>query len=370
MFYRGFLVVYEHMFGSLEQLKEERKALDAREAAWLRQVAEYDRSDDWRAEGYVSAANALRHACRMNPGVARGHVELARKLEELPELAEAFDRGEVSRTHAQVIANAYTPERSAELSNLEQPLVDAALEATPRELCHIVRYVTDAIDGDDGAANDEAVHARRRWHMSRTLDGMMKIDGLVGPEDAEYWEKAVNAEIDREYFEGDTRLLSQRRADAATNLVRRALDTGDVGSSRSVRPHLSIVVDLDELPGTTEELVAQVRTDLRGNVGLSAVTRERLTCDCDVSRVITSGRSEILDVGRATRTISAALWKALVVRDRHCQAPGCHQSPEYCEGHHVWHWALGGPTNLDNLKLYCRHHHRRLHIDDAQARDG
>jgi len=355
------------MFGSLEQLKEERKALDAREAAWLRQVAEYDRSDDWRAEGYVSAANALRHACRMNPGVARGHVELARKLGELPELAEAFGSGEVSRTHAQIIASAYTPERVAELAELERPLVDAALEATPRELCHIVRYVTDAIDGDDGAANDEAVHARRRWHMSRTIDGMLKIDGLVDPEAAEYWEKAVNAEIDREYFEGDTRLLSQRRADAATNLVRRALDAGEVGNSRTVRPHLSIVADLDALPGMTPELVAAVRTEAR-NGGLSAATLERISCDCDISRVITSGRSEILDVGRATRTISAALWKALVVRDRNCTAPGCKQPPERCEAHHRRHWSRGGLTNLDNLELLCWHHHRHRHTEDARAR--
>jgi Domain of unknown function (DUF222)/HNH endonuclease len=365
LFHKGFLLSYEQMFESLAELKEERKS---REAAWLRKVAEYERSDDWRAEGYVSAANALRHACRMNPGVARGHVELARKLEALPELAEAFERGEISRTHAQVIANAYTPERAPELAELERPLVAAAREATPRELCHIVRYVTDAIDGDDGAANDEAACVRRRWHMSRTIDGMLKIDGLVDPEAAAYWETAVNAEIDREYFEGDTRLLSQRRADAATNLVRRALDTGDVGNSRAVRPHVSFVLDLDELPGATPQLAAQVRTDVRHNGGLSAVTLERLTCDCDVSRIITSGRSEILDVGRATRTISAALWKAIVVRDRHCSVPGCDQRPERCDAHHREHWSRGGPTNLDNLELLCRHHHRQRHIQEAEAR--
>jgi hypothetical protein len=93
---------------------------------------------------------------------------------------------------------------------------------------------------------------------------------------------------------------------------------------------------------------------------------ERLTCDCDISRVITTGRSEVLDVGRATRTIPPAVWKALVVRERHCQAPGCDQPPERCEGHHIIHWERGGPTSLDNV--LCWHHHREQHKHDAQAR--
>jgi len=29
----------------------------------------------------------------------------------------------------------------------------------------------------------------------------------------------------------------------------------------------------------------------------------------------------------------------------------------------VIHWALGGPTNLDNLIMLCGFHHRLLHND-------
>jgi Domain of unknown function (DUF222) len=83
------------MFGSLAEIAEEQRDLEARLAAWLKKVAAYDRSDDWRAEGYVSAAAAIRVACNMNTGTARGHVDLARKLEDLPEVADAFGRGEM-----------------------------------------------------------------------------------------------------------------------------------------------------------------------------------------------------------------------------------------------------------------------------------
>ena len=356
------------MFVSLAELAEERRRLDALEAAWLAKLAAYERSDDWRADGYQSAANALRHACRMNPGVARVHVELARKLEELPEVAAAFGRGEISRAHAQVIASACTPERASEMAGLEGSIVDAAREANPRELFNMVRHVTDAIDGDGGAAHDEAVFGRRRLHMSRTIDGMLAEDGVFDPESAAIHEAAINAQLERDYFEGDTRTLAQRRADAVTNLYRRSLDTGGLGNSRSVRPHVTVVVDLDALPGATPELVAVVRGETRHNRGLSAATLERLSCDCDVSRVVTSGRSEVLDVGRAARTISSALWRALVVRDRHCRAPGCDQPPDRCEAHHVVHWSRGGPTRLDNVQLLCWHHHRQRHGHDARAR--
>jgi hypothetical protein len=280
----------------------------------------------------------------MNTGTARGHVDLARKLEDLPEVADAFGRGEISSRHAVVVANASTPERAAAISDIEAELVDVARQHTPRELGGVVRYLIDAIDG------------------------MLAINGICDPASAEILLAAVNAEMAQDHQDHDGRMPAQRRMDALINLGRRGLDRGELGESRNVRPHVTVVVDLHELPGSTPELVAKVRTESRQNGHLSAVTLERLTCDCDISRVITTGRSEVLDVGRATRTISPALWKALVVRDQHCQAPGCDRPPEHCEGHHIVHWSRGGPTNLQNLQLLCWNHHRYRHTHDAQAR--
>jgi 5-methylcytosine-specific restriction endonuclease McrA len=77
----------------------------------------------------------------------------------------------------------------------------------------------------------------------------------------------------------------------------------------------------------------------------------------------------VIDVGRATRTISPALWKALVARDQHCTHPGCTRAPAYCEGHHIIHWSQGGATCLANLKLLCWEHHRKQHLLDAPQRE-
>jgi hypothetical protein len=77
------------------------------------------------------------------------------------------------------------------------------------------------------------------------------------------------------------------------------------------------------------------------------------------------------DVGRRTRTIPPALRRALSARDRSCRFPGC--GVRVAEGHHVRHWAHGGPTTLANLALLCRRHHRAVHEEGYRVerdRDG
>jgi len=68
-----------------------------------------------------------------------------------------------------------------------------------------------------------------------------------------------------------------------------------------------------------------------------------------------------LEVGRATRTVARAQRSALVVRDDGCGFPGCDRPQSWCEAHHLRHWLHGGPTDLANLTLLCRAHHRAVH---------
>lgn len=45
----------------------------------------------------------------------------------------------------------------------------------------------------------------------------------------------------------------------------------------------------------------------------------------------------------------------------HCRWPGCERPASWCDGHHLVHWAHGGSTDLDNLVMLCRRHHRLVH---------
>ena len=71
-----------------------------------------------------------------------------------------------------------------------------------------------------------------------------------------------------------------------------------------------------------------------------------------------------MEVGARTGTIPPALRRALQHRDRGCRFPGC--GLRLGEGHHVRHWAEGGPTTLTNLALLCRRHHRAVHEEGYQ----
>ncbi|NHC15656.1 HNH endonuclease signature motif containing protein, partial [Motilibacter deserti] len=70
-----------------------------------------------------------------------------------------------------------------------------------------------------------------------------------------------------------------------------------------------------------------------------------------------------LALGDSARTVSVAQRKALNVRDGGCVFPGCDRPPSFTDAHHVVFWSHSGLTDLDNLILLCRRHHRMVHHD-------
>ncbi len=72
----------------------------------------------------------------------------------------------------------------------------------------------------------------------------------------------------------------------------------------------------------------------------------------------------LLEIGARTRTIPPALRRALQHRDQTCRFPGC--GVRVGQGHHIRHWAHGGPTTLSNLLLVCSRHHRAIHEEGYQ----
>ena len=94
---------------------------------------------------------------------------------------------------------------------------------------------------------------------------------------------------------------------------------------------------------------------------IPAERARQLACDAGISRIITAGASQPLDVGRRTRTVPTQLRRALAARDRGCKFPSCDRPVAWCDAHHRRHWADGGPTVLANLVLLCRLHHTMIH---------
>lgn len=373
--------IIEHVFGIVEDLTQAvdkviasessldvaqlRRQMERLEFAWLRAVREAERSGEWRAEGFATTAAWLRARCNLAPAAASASVKLARALEDLPATAEAFAAGYISRAHAHVIAKAARPE----LAEVEAPLVDVARVATPVELRQVVARITDALDGDDGAARANAQYDAEYLFVSPTLDGMVKIDGQLSPERGELVLTALDAVMESNRTARNPRERCQQRADAFVELIEAGAAQHSMGPGRKTRPNMSFVVDLELLElRDASALVRDIRAEAEHVGTLSAATIRRLSCDACIARVITQGRSEPLDVGRSTRTIHPALWNALVVRDRGCVVPGCDRPPGWCEVHHKKHWSDGGETNLENCELRCWRHHRAVHEGGERPR--
>src|SRR5438067_1709055 len=81
---------------------------------------------------------------------------------------------------------------------------------------------------------------------------------------------------------------------------------------------------------------------LEDGPALAPETARRLACDASLVRV-RERDGELLDVGRKTRKIPAALRRALHARDQGCRFPGC-TNRRFVDAHHIQHWAHGGHT--------------------------
>ena len=155
--------------------------------------------------------------------------------------------------------------------------------------------------------------------------------------------------------------MAQQQADALALLAETALhhelDPGAPGERYQVVVHVDAPALADpEQPG---------QSVLEDGARVSAETSRRLACDASrvVMRHDEDGRT--VEVGARTRTIPPALRRALHARDRGCRFPGC--GLPFGQGHHVRHWAHGGPTTLSNLALLCRRHHRAVHEEGYQV---
>jgi hypothetical protein len=85
-----------------------------------------------------------------------------------------------------------------------------------------------------------------------------------------------------------------------------------------------------------------------------------LADEAALAGLVQAATGAILKLGLTARIANRAQTLALMARDKGCSFPGCDDPPELCQRHHVIPWWLGGPTDLDNLTLLYRYHHREF----------
>lgn len=382
----------QYIDGLAEELARQAADITAAEYRWLKLLKEFDDIGGWAAGGARTCAAWLSWACGMSLGAAREKVRVCRALPDLPLLSEAFSSGRVSYSKARAVTRVATPEN-------EELLVRYAESATAAQLETVLRGYrrTKRLEDHLDAQRQFEKRSVRHWVDE---EGYVCISARLAPDDgalvvAEMERLAERSGEDRpppatppdtrvsaetaEAGRGDAPVVSHR-LDAAVPIEARRADAlkimaetaAAVGPKACVggETHLVVVhVTRDELrdpsAGGDAEAPADPATDvgttIEGIGRVSAETARRIACDAQITALVEDALGRPLGVGQTASQVPRRIRRALKRRDGgRCRFPGC-EATRFVDAHHIRHWADGGPTDLENLILLCRFHHRLVH---------
>jgi hypothetical protein len=339
-------------------------AIEQLEAERVRRLAVFDARGGYADDGSLSSASWLVARSHLAPGAAKQRVEVSRRLERMPKVAAEFQAGSIGYGQARVLCEATKDLDSDFVVESQDALLDESRKCEPRKLERRLTHWRHRGDAAKEVERARKQHARQELRVAPKAGGMVGVQGELDAEGGAALLTALDALSAPDPTGVEARTVAQRRADALVELARRSLDAGELPDRGGERPHVAVVVPLETLLG---ELGAP-GADLEWGGVITGEAARRLACDCKIHRVITDGKSQPLDVGRATRVPPPALRRALVVRDRGCVFPGCDRPAAWCDVHHFVHWIKGGPTNPDNCGLLCSAHHHLVHEGGWQIR--
>jgi hypothetical protein len=395
--------------------------INAANYRFIKMIAEFNRRKAWAGAGIRSCAYWLNWKCGINMGAAREKVRVAIALDELPKTNEAFAKGQLSFSKVRAMTRVATAENESNLLNIAQYGTAQHMDKLVWAFRKVSRYedftgaeAQKAMGEQDESIviNEGDVDKKRMQDLydSRSVtfyqddQGMWIIKAKLPTEQGgllvklleELGERIATPEIKdkkaskikdqknsagtfsgykkddvpkekllKELIENNRSTFTQRRADAllaiSENFLATAGDANNGGAFPTLKAHERCQLILHVHHNNSQELASSGSQDNLDGRWLVPDAARRLACDAGLLLVEQDAVGNVLNVGRRSRIIPAAMSRALAIRDGGCcQFPGCCAS-RYVEGHHIIHWADGGETKLDNLVTLCSYHHRELH---------
>jgi len=382
----------------------------------------------WAAQGLRSFGSWMATRLGADPREVRKTVREAIALRDtLPQMRRAAESGAVSWGHVASMAR-HTVGSDKQIAALQHPeageefLVAQAEKLSVPKFRYLTRVWAHRADPDLVDARWQEQAGQEYFVISETMGGY-HLQGWLSEINGKTIATAIQAAVGTP-TKNDGRGLHERNAQGLVDIAQNALRSGEYQPSAAVRPHLTVTVEYETLrrlldpqafTQTGPDLSTQIGSGVLGRRGSEAPTQDTcnsrnqtdgsslkkisgpkrsaggtfalerapvlgdgipltarqlafISCDSTVSRIVFGPHSEVLDVGRAKRTVTSAQRKAVQARDRNCQFPGCGAAPYTAEVHHVKHWAAGGETSVDNSILLCRFHHKHVHQRDIQIR--
>lgn len=334
---------------------------DRVEAISLLAIAEHERRGGIRRDGDASTGDWTSRQTKTSQSTGAKKAAKAKRLAKATKTAKAAAEGRLSSEQADRLASA----RTAENADLFDAVEDELIAKAAGSLEDAIRTAEEFRAATGESAQDRADRLWRQRRASCFTDDDGVVQGrqsLPGDAGAEF-KLTMDAFVQREFdnrLPGDPRTPDQVRADAAIAFglaARSRLATDE--PTKAARCQAQVLVRYEDLIG--DQLDDWAGEILQTGQPLTGHAVRRLCCDAGVVRLVTKGESQIIDVGRLTRTIPVPTQRAVLARDGHrCTHPGCH-SRDGLQVHHLRHWARLGSTDLSNLACLCWRHHRLVH---------
>ena len=229
----------------LRALNQQRCAMDA---AFTQALAVAHARGAGEVDGCVSTKSWLRSQLRMSYGGTGTYVEVAAALADLPRFAALFAEGKISLEHVKALAELWKKAGPEVAAIADAALADYALEHGPQEirrLAKLIREHYERLRGEDSPDGPEP-EPDRFVSLGQTFGGTWSLSGALTPEAGSMLRAALDAAM-RRPAPDDDRSTAQRRHDAFADLIRLAVDTGELPTKGGERPHLGALVHLEDL---------------------------------------------------------------------------------------------------------------------------
>jgi hypothetical protein len=307
----------------------------------------------------------LADTAKISTSAASQRLRVAERLHlSYPTLVEAFRAGRIGWQHIATFDKAANARNRADLVEFIPSLIDLAEVATFDRWAQELRGIATQLD-QDGGYDPTQDPSNNRLRLSPLINGIMTITGQLTGELALMAETLLNTQTDQvlaryrndatnagDETSGeliDPPARSQAMAEALIDLLERGTTVPD-GTGALLQPELVVIYDetTNQLTDTNGATISQ--SLLRWIVAAAIIRPLELTNTGDPLRM-----------GRLLRYANRHQRRALTIRDGGCVFPGCTRPAHWCDAHHVDEWDDGGATDLENMALLCRHHHRVTH---------
>jgi hypothetical protein len=261
-------------------------------------------------------------------------------------VAEALHEGTLSSPQLNLVAAAASVDPDA-----AGTLLETAASAGHQELAEAASHLKAcARSKETERARRARIHASRhlRWRQAEGggVRGEFLCDEVAWARVAPVLEAAAKARA-KAAGAGCVDSYEAHRLDAFLDLLSRQ------GTSTS-RPRVLVHVDAEALRRGTTAKGETCEIAGIGPVPVAAVTE--LLGEGSMEFLVKEG-ADVRTITKSSRHLAQKTASALQARDRTCVVPGCGKSLWLQGDHCVVDYAVGGPTEIQNLALLCSGHH-------------